>query len=160
MKIKILVFFIIIFIVVGFFYNFKHENNCDKKDDAICNININGINTQLKVAYSQKRQAQGLMFVNSLKENEGMIFVYNKSRTLSFWMKNTLIPLSIAYLEDDGRIVGIYTMTPVDKNTPDYEMPRYPSRTLVKYAVEMSQGWFDLRGIKTGDYFKIPNILK
>ena len=88
------------------------------------------------------------------------LFINDTSRVLSFWMKNTLIPLSIAYVEEDGKISEIINMYPTNKNTPDYEKTIYPSTKRVKYAIEMNQGWFDLRAIKAGDFIKIPEALK
>lgn len=149
---------VVLILAIFIYFNFK--SSCSKKDEATCIAKINGMSLMLNVAYSEKRQSIGLMHVTKLEENEGMIFVYDEARFMAFWMKNTLIPLSIAYVEADGRIAGIYNMYPVDKNMPDYEIPTYPAPTKVKYAIETKQGWFDLRGIKEGTYIEIPKELK
>ena len=113
----------------------------------------------VKVAYSKKAQAKGLMGIKDLKENEGMIFVYDEPSYLSFWIKNTLIPLSIAFVEADGHISDIYNMR-VEGEKKDYEFPVYQSQTMVRYAVEAPSGWFTLRGIQKNDRMTIPEGLK
>lgn len=157
-KKKYFIALVVLILAIFLYLNFK--SSCSKKDEAICVAKINGTKLMLKVAYSQERQSIGLMHITKLNENEGMIFVYDKERYIAFWMKNTLIPLSIAYVEADGRIAGIYNMYPVDKNMPDQEIPTYPAPTKVKFAIETKQGWFDLRGIKEGTYIEIPKELK
>lgn len=82
-----------------------------------------------------------------------MLFYFDKPQQVGFWMKNTLIPLSIAFLNENGKILEIYPMTPLDKNST-------PSRSyLVKYALEMNQGWFKENEINPGDVVKnIPKL--
>lgn len=145
----------LVFLVVGFRLNKK----CEKKDDSICVIPFTNTSLTVKVAYSQQRQEKGLMNVTSLKENEGMIFVYDNPNRLSFWMKNTLIPLSIAFVETDGRIAEIYNMK-VEGNKQDYEFPVYQSPTMVRYAIEAPSGWFTLNNIVKNDRVNIPKELK
>jgi hypothetical protein len=111
------------------------------------------------VAYSKERQAKGLMNVTALKDNEGMIFVYDYPSYLSFWMKNTLIPLSIAFVEEDGRIAEIYDMK-VEGIKNDNEFPVYQSPTMVRYAIEAPLGWFTLNNISRNDRINIPEELK
>jgi uncharacterized protein len=143
-------------VVVGF--KFK-TNECSKKDQAICKTEVDGNKLKLKVAYSRSAQAQGLMWVTELKDGTGMIFVYDRPQYLSFWMKNTLIPLSIAFVESDGKISVIYDMYP-QPNSPDNELSTYPSPTMVKYAIEVPLGWFAFRNIKRNSYVDLPEQLK
>jgi len=99
-----------------------------------------------EVASDYATQTVGLMERKSLCENCGMLFVYAAPEQLSFWMKNTYIPLSIAFLDDDGKILQIEDMQ------PKVEL-RTLSNTKVRYALEVNQGWFQRNGIGVGDAF-------
>jgi uncharacterized protein len=151
-SISILAVFSILFIVIS-------QDTCEKKDYSICKIKIDGHSINTKVAYSNRAQQIGLMWVGHLDEKEGMIFVYDKPKYLSFWMKNTLIPLSIAFIEENGRISSIQDMYP-QPGKKDHELALYQSNTLTKYAIETRLGWFKDRNIKSGTYIKIPKKLK
>jgi uncharacterized protein len=104
-----------------------------------------------ELARSPEEQAAGLMFRKSLADGKGMLFVYNDDRRLSFWMKNTLVPLSIAFLAADGTIREIHDMKPQSLT------PVNSSRS-VRYALEVPQGWFDRVGLAAGDRFEIPQF--
>lgn len=145
----------LIFLFIGLALN----NKCKKKDNSTCLIHFTNTSLKVEVAYSKERQAKGLMNVTDLKDNEGMIFVYDYPSYLSFWMKNTLIPLSIAFVEEDGRIAEIYDMK-VEGNKQDYEFPVYQSPTMVRYAIEAPLGWFTLNNISKNDRINIPEELK
>ena len=84
------------------------------------------------------------MFRESLAEDQGMLFAYPEERILGFWMKNTLIPLDIAYINREGRIVDIKQMEPQSTQTHNSAAP-------AMYALEMNQGWFEANGIRVGD---------
>jgi uncharacterized membrane protein (UPF0127 family) len=84
-----------------------------------------------------------------LELHAGMLFVFGRERDLSFWMRNTLIPLSIAYISADGRIVDIQDMEPLDETS-------HPSAEPAKYALEVNQGFFAERGVEVGDEVEIP----
>jgi uncharacterized membrane protein (UPF0127 family) len=147
---------ILVLIIISLSIN---KDGCIKKDHAICKIDIEGNRLKLKVAYSREAQSQGLMWVTDLKDGTGMIFVYDIPQHLSFWMKNTLIPLSIAFVEPDGKISSIFNMYP-QPGTPDTELATYPSATMVKYAIEVPLGWFELNNIKRNSYVDIPEQLR
>jgi len=85
------------------------------------------------------------MFRRSLPEDEGMLFVFEEPQMLEFWMKNTYVPLDIAFIASDGRILNIEAMKPLDDG------PRYRSKGSARYAVEANRGWFDRHGVKPGD---------
>jgi hypothetical protein len=104
-----------------------------------------------ELARSPEEQATGLMFRKSLADGRGMLFVYEDDRRLSFWMKNTLIPLSIAYLAADGTIREIYDMEP-------QSLKAVSSTRSVRYALEVPQGWFARAGLAVGDRFEIPRF--
>ena len=97
-----------------------------------------------EIARTQAQHQQGLMFRKELKDGEGMLFIFERDEPLSFWMKNTLVPLSIAYIASDGRILEIYNMEPGNLD------PVQSSRS-VRYALEVPQGWFGRAGIAAGD---------
>jgi uncharacterized protein len=90
-------------------------------------------------------RALGLMFRRSMAPDSGMLFVFDSDDYQRFWMKNTLIPLSIAYISRDSLITDILEMAPLDTTTP------YLSSKAVRYALEMNSGWFQAKGIKPGD---------
>ncbi len=107
-------------------------------------IRVAGIEIRVEIADDDAERTRGLMFRESLPADQGMLFVYTQERTLSFWMRNTLIPLDIAYIDGEGRIVDIQQMEAQDSTT-------HPSRGPAMYALEMNQGWFEAHGVKVGD---------
>lgn len=98
---------------------------------------------QAELAITPEQQATGMMFRTSMGTHEGMLFVNEDRGVRCFWMRNTLIPLSIAFIADDGRIVNIAEMQPKSDQT-------HCSAEPVRFALEMNQGWFAKRGIKPG----------
>jgi len=102
------------------------------------------VTVKAEIAITQAQHEQGLMYRKSLKDGEGMLFIFQSDQMLSFWMKNTLIPLSVAYISYDGRILEIYDMQPGNLD------PVRSSRS-VRYALEVPQGWFSRAGLGIGD---------
>jgi uncharacterized membrane protein (UPF0127 family) len=96
-----------------------------------------------EVAADMSTRSRGLMFRKSLAPNAGMVFVFDDASLHCMWMKNTLIPLSVAFLDDNGTIINIENMAP---QTEDTHCATRPAR----YALEMDRGWFAARGIKPG----------
>ena len=82
-----------------------------------------------------------------------MLFVFDREEPLSFWMKNTRLPLSIAFIDKGGRIVDIQDMEP-------FSLESHTSTHPARYALEMNQGWFEREGIKVGHLVKIPSSLR
>ena len=109
------------------------------------------VEVRVEVADDVNEQAKGLMYRKSLGEDRGMLFVYPAERELSYWMRNTLIPLSIAYIDSEGRIVDILDMKPLDDNPP-----HYVSSEPVQYALEVNKGFFEKKGVKEGDHAELP----
>ena len=101
---------------------------------------------QVQLAQTPEQQQIGLMFRKTMGTNEGMLFVFDEPRQQCFWMKNTLLPLSIAFIADDGSVVNIDDMKP---QTLDSHCSTKP----VRYVLEMNVGWYDKRGIKAGSKF-------
>jgi len=97
-----------------------------------------------EIARTQEERNRGLMFRKNLDDGKGMLFVFEKDEILSFWMKNTLIPLSIAFISSSGRIIEIKDMYPGDVN------PVSSSRS-ARYALETPQGWLLRAGARSGD---------
>ena len=102
---------------------------------------------RVEVAQTLEARARGLMFRTHLPEDAGMLFVFERPARLAFWMKNTLIPLSIAFIDDRWRIVDIQDMDPPP---PGGKIPVYLSRVPARYALEVNQGFFRRHGITVG----------
>lgn len=98
---------------------------------------------QAEVARTHSEQNVGLMHRRSMGVNEGMLFVYDTPQIRCYWMRNTLIPLTIAFTGDDGTIVSLKDMQPLTEQSHCSTRP-------VRYALEMNQGWFQERGLKPG----------
>jgi len=107
-------------------------------------LSINGHKIVVEVAATPERRSLGLMNRFSLQPDHGMLFVFDYPEPQAFWMKNTFIPLSIAFVGPDGKIINIDEMQPHDEGT-------HTSRGPALYAIEMRKGWFTERGIKSGD---------
>ena len=97
-----------------------------------------------EIAATPEQRMTGLMNRFSLKADHGMIFVFDRAEPQAFWMKNTFIPLSIAFIGSDGRIVNIEDMAPQDES-------QHWSAGPAQYALEMRKGWFAEHGIGPGD---------
>lgn len=100
-------------------------------------------NILAQVAVTPDQRSTGLMFRREMPQHEGMLFVFEQAAVQCFWMKNTLLPLSIAFLADDGAVVNVLEMKAGDLNSHCSTKP-------VRYVLEMNQGWFAKRGIKPG----------
>jgi uncharacterized membrane protein (UPF0127 family) len=96
-----------------------------------------------QVAQNTDQRSTGLMFRKEMPQHEGMLFVFEQPSMQCFWMKNTLLPLTAAFVSDDGTIVNLVDMKP---QTLDSHCSLKP----VRYVLEMNQGWFAKKGIKAG----------
>ena len=108
----------------------------------------------VEVAENAQQHEQGLMFRDKLGPDDGMLFIFKNEETRFFWMKNTLIDLSIAYFDKNGTLMDIHEMTS-GKGIPDDQLPSYASVKPAKYALEMSKGWFDKNKVKIGAKLKL-----
>lgn len=99
------------------------------------------IDTQVAARFSERQT--GLMHRQSMPAHEGMLFVFEQPGVQCFWMKNTLLPLTAAFLADDGTIVNLADMQPLDENS-------HCSLKPVRYVLEMNQGWFKSKNIQAG----------
>ena len=109
------------------------------------------VEVEVEIADDKAEQRRGLMERTELAENAGMLFVFDREEPRSFWMRNTLIPLSIAYIASDGRIVDIQDMQPLDETS-------HPSAEPAQYALEVNQGFFAERGIEVGNVVEISDL--
>ena len=96
-----------------------------------------------QVAATPDQRMTGLMFRQEMPQHEGMLFVFEYASQQCFWMKNTLLPLSVAFIDDDGTIVNLDEMQPQTLNSHCSAKP-------VRYVLEMNKGWFSKKGIKAG----------
>ncbi len=106
-------------------------------------LGISFYNIKAEVAQTERQREIGLMYRTSMGTNDGMIFVFERAGTQCFWMKNTLIPLSVAFVDEDGTIVNTDEMK---AETEDAHCSAKP----VRFVLEMNKGWFTKRGIKPG----------
>jgi len=98
---------------------------------------------QAEVAGTPATRSQGLMRRKAMAQGAGMLFLFDESAAHCMWMKNTLIPLSVAFIDERGQIVNIADMQPLDETSHCASRP-------ARYALEMNQGWFKKRGIVAG----------
>jgi uncharacterized membrane protein (UPF0127 family) len=101
----------------------------------------------VEVAKTPEERARGLMGRKLLGKDEGMLFIFEKEDYHGFWMKDTHIPLTIAFIDKEGRIVKITDMKPLSLETHDPPRP-------ILYALEMKRGWFSAQGLKVGDMLR------
>lgn len=100
-----------------------------------------------QVAVTPSQRATGLMFRQQMPQGEGMLFVFEQAAEQCFWMKNTLLPLTAAFVEDDGTIVNLVDMKPLSTAS-------HCSKRPVRYVLEMNLGWFSKKGIQPGTKLK------
>jgi uncharacterized protein len=122
------------------------EKNSDSSPFGLRVVKLKVGNSSLfaEVADSAQTSANGLMFRDSLPDDHGMLFIFEKPKTASFWMRNTKIPLSIAYIDSAGRILQIESMKPLD------ETPVESTSNQVAFALEVNEGWFTRNRVSAG----------
>lgn len=116
-----------------------------KKQCIGAEISFAGKKIIVETAITGEQRRVGLMHRKSLPQDSGMLFVFEEPEIPSFWMKDTSIPLSIAFITEKLEITNILKMVPFDTET------KYSPDKKVKYALEMNAGWFNKNGIKAGD---------
>lgn len=128
--------------------------DCQSKENfGISRIIIKDKTITVEIAANYRTRVKGLMNRKSLEPDTGMLFIYPREQYLRFWMKDTLIPLSIAFIKPDGTISQIKPMQPQN------EEPIWASEP-VQYALEMNQGWFERNNIGAGDKIYFPDEIK
>ena len=117
-------------------------------------ITVDGHAVTAEIARTAEERQRGLMYRSSLGPEEGMLFVFDQDQNLSFWMKNTYIPLDIGYFDSQGFLIEVFTMKPDDgKRT-------YLSSEPALYALEMNEGWFEKKGIKKYAKLELPESVR
>lgn len=115
-----------------------------KSDLPVVSLKMDGHEVWVEVANTEATRSSGLMFRQQMDWNNGMLFVFPDSQTRAFWMKNTLIPLSIAFMDEKGTILNVAEMIPQNEESIWSKGP-------AKYALEMNGGWFTKESVKAGD---------
>jgi uncharacterized membrane protein (UPF0127 family) len=105
---------------------------------------------QVQLAQDFEQRQIGLMWRKEMPQNEGMLFIFEQAGVQCFWMRNTLLPLTAAFVADDGTIVNLADMKPMNDNSHCSHKP-------VRYVLEMNQGWFAKRNIQAG--FKLTGLV-
>ena len=131
--------------------------SCEADDSPVsglptAEIRLGGTSITVEVAATPESRRQGLMNREELPRDRGMLFVFPDSDYRSFWMKDTSIPLSLAYMREDGAITGIHDLEPFSLESVD-------SRAEVKYALELNRGTFERLGVGAGDRVLLPSSL-
>jgi uncharacterized protein len=108
------------------------------------NLTVGGVSLKAEVAEDDQSREMGLMFRDSLPEDHGMLFIFDRPHQASFWMKNTKIPLSIAFLENDRVIREEKSMRPYDETLIQSRSDK------IRFAIEVNAGWFDQHQVKPG----------
>lgn len=121
------------------------------KDITITKADGSTLLVKAEMAVKAEERNFGFMERKNIPDGTGMMFVFERDQILSFWMKNTPHPLSIAYIDSKGRIRDIFDMTPFSEAS-------IVSTVSVRYALEVPQGWYDKNGIKKGDRVSLDFI--
>jgi len=116
-----------------------------------CSLQIGSARVIAEVASTETERERGLMFRTALADGEGMIFVFDKDEAIAFWMKNTKLPLSLAYIASDGTIRQLVDLEPES-------LASVPSERSVRYALEVPRGWFSRVGVKVGDKVNLGSL--
>ena len=122
----------------------SRATDTSEADLPVITVYLGSDSVRAEVARTDNQRQQGLMNRDSLPTGHGMLFIYDRPHRLEFWMKDTTIPLSIAFIDGQGRIVGIQQMEPESETI-------HRSRYRAIMALEMRQGWFQEHGIRRGD---------
>jgi uncharacterized membrane protein (UPF0127 family) len=125
--------------------------SCHRKEMPRVTLSVNGRPLTAEIARTKNQRTQGLMYRDLLPRNEGMLFVFRQDKILSFWMKNTKIPLSIAFLDKTGQVTDIFHMEP-------YSLIPVTSRSKCRYALEVNLGFFKASGLEIGDRIDLTAI--
>ena len=121
----------------------SHAQNAPQMDLPRVKLSAGMYLIDAQVAAAQNQRSIGLMFRREMPQSEGLLFALEQASEQCFWMKNTLLPLTAAFVANDGTIVNLADMKP---QTTDSHCSKEP----VRFVLEMNQGWFGKRGIKAG----------
>ena len=125
------------------------DTTCPTDIPRTAALHISGQKLSVEIAATPSERSCGLAFRQNLPGNQGMLFVYPDVGIREFWMKNTRIPLDLAYLAETGRVAEIYQMSPSDPEQ------RYRSGHSIAFALEVNRGWFEAHDVNIGDTITI-----
>ena len=146
MKKQISIFLILFTCVTSIF-----AKKLPQKNLSLTNSDNQQIIIKAEIADDEKERERGYMFRKTIPEGTGMLFIFDHDQILSFWMKNTPHPLSIAYIDSKGIIKNIYDMKP-------HSLSPIISTVSVRYALEVPQGWFKEQNINIGDKIDLSSL--
>ena len=135
--------------ILGILFSINMVLSCSSGLEERIEVVIGGESFRIEVARTTEQKRQGLMNRRSLGDREGMIFVYETDQHLAFWMKNTTIPLTLAYLSKDGTITQIEQLKPLS-------LKSVVSERAVRYGLELPAGVLDELGVEVGDRVQLP----
>jgi uncharacterized membrane protein (UPF0127 family) len=135
--------------ILGILLSINTVLSCSSGLEERIEVIIGGESFRIEVARTEDQKRQGLMNRKSLGDREGMIFIYETDQHLAFWMKNTTIPLTLAYLSKDGQIMQIEELKPLS-------LKSVASERAVRYGLELAAGVLDELGVKVGDRVQLP----
>ena len=148
---------ILILILILIFIFFGYHLFFNRSKTSTINLNLNHHQYSLEIAKTIPQQAKGLMGRTTLCPNCGMIFIFNLEIIQSFWMKNTLLPLDMIFLDHRGSIINITTAYP-EPNIPDSQLKLYHSTSPAKYVIELNAGETQKISLKPGDVIDISPL--
>ena len=137
-------------VVAGVLLSVSSVLSCSSGLEERIEVLIGGQSFRVEVARTAEQKQQGLMNRKSLGDREGMIFVYETDQHLAFWMKNTTIPLTLAFLSKDGGIMQIEQLKPLS-------LKSVVSERAVRYALELPAGVLEELGVQVGDRIQLPS---
>lgn len=123
------------------------------RERAPLELAVGGAEFRVELAVTAEQRRRGLMYRDRLGEREGMLFVFEEERMLSFWMRDTSLPLSIAFIDARGVIVHLADLVP-------YSERRVSSRVPARFALEVNRGAFERAGVALGDVVALPAALR
>ncbi len=138
---KILVSTLLVSLLFG--HGLANAQDTPQTDLPRTKLSVGMYQIDAQVAASSEQREIGLMFRKNMPQHEGMLFIFESPSRLCFWMKNTPLPLTAAFVADDGSIVNLEDMKPLTTESHCSSKP-------VRYVLEMNQGWFAKKGIKPG----------
>jgi uncharacterized membrane protein (UPF0127 family) len=154
----IIVAVVIALLIVNSYTLMEVEDNGEPQEKALVAFhldNSNLFNVSCEVVDEPKERSLGLMHRESLPENQGMLFVYKTPQNMSFWMKNTKIPLDIIFIDENKIVLNVEEASVESPETPDGELTRYRSAGPAQWVVEINQGLSAQKGIDAGTVIDI-----
>jgi len=122
--------------------------------DTYFTLSMGEQSVEVQLALTPNEQRKGLMFRREMGENQGMLFIFDHTKQMSFWMKNTYIPLDVGYIAADGTLREVHKLYPHDTT------PVKSRNSDILMALEMNQGWFEANNIKAGDRLDMAILKK